>query len=84
MMKYQINDVLRVAKRYNNAKRVYLLVDPLQAKHMPVSPTEAMDMMSVLGDKLAKNYPSAGLIVGFAETATAIASVVAEFFPDCQ
>lgn len=83
-MKYQINDVLRVAKRYNNAKRVYLLVDPLQAKHMPISPTEAMDMMSVLGDKLAKNYPSAGLIVGFAETATAIASVVAEFFPDCQ
>ena len=38
MHPYTAADTLRIAKRYNNPKRSYLLVNPLQAKHIPVSP----------------------------------------------
>lgn len=80
MMEYTAKDTLRIAKRQKNAKRTYLLVNPLQAKHMPVSPTSSLDMMRTLGQKLAKKYPETKLVVGFAETATAIGAVVAGCF----
>lgn len=38
MIRYQEKDILRIAKRINNSRRPYLLVNPLQAKHIPVSP----------------------------------------------
>lgn len=66
-----------LAKRHNNTKRTYLLVNPLQAKHIPVSPTESLKMMTCLGEQVADNYPGAKLVIGFAETATAIAAAVA-------
>lgn len=74
---YTQENTLRVAKRYRNAKRAYLLVNPLQAKHLPVSPAAALDMMEALGRQLAGHYPGASLVVGFAETATAIGAAVA-------
>ena len=77
---YTEKDLLRVAKRFNNAKRTYLLVDPLQAKHIPVSPTRALEMMESLGDLLAK-YPGPRLVIGFAETATAIGAAAASRAP---
>lgn len=84
MNEYTADDVLRLAKRVNNTKRNYLLVNPLQAKHMPVSPSASLKMMRTLGKMLAEKYPETRLIVGFAETATAIGAAVAECFPqDC-
>lgn len=84
MTEYTANDTLRIAKRQKNAKRTYLLVNPLQAKHMPVSPTSSLNMMRTLGQKLAKDYPQTKLVVGFAETATAIGAAVAGCFSeDC-
>ena len=81
---YTAKDTLRLAKRYNNTKRSYLLVNPLQAKHIPVSPTESLNMMNALGKKLSEKYPKTKLIIGFAETATAIGAAVAECFsPNC-
>ena len=77
MKEYNINDVLRIAKRHNNNKRSYLLVNPLQGKHLPISPAAALDMMKTLGDKVASKYPDTKLVIGFAETATAIGAVVA-------
>ena len=77
---YTVKDTLRLAKRYNNTKRSYLLVNPLQAKHIPVSPTESLNMMNALGKKLSEKYPKTKLIVGFAETATAIGAAIAECF----
>ena len=74
---YSAGDLLRIAKRYNNTKRTYLLVDPLQAKHMPVSPLKALDMMNALGAKIKSRYGQGGLVIGFAETATAIGAAVA-------
>lgn len=77
MITYTADDVLRLAKRHHNTKRTYLLVNPLQAKHLPVSPSKSMEMMSCLGKQIAKKHPTARLVIGFAETATAIAATVA-------
>ena len=81
---YTKETTLRVAKRYRNAKRAYLLVNPLQAKHMPVSPTEALTMMRTLGEGLRQEFPGTRLVLGFAETATALgAAVASRLGPDC-
>ncbi len=76
--KYSRDSILKIAKRYNNKKRSYLLVNPLQAKHIPVLPSDSLDMMRTLGNQLYKKYPTINLVIGFAETATAIGAVVAE------
>ncbi len=79
---YKENELLKLAKRYNNKKRTYLLVNPLQAKHIPVRPSESLEMMKQLGAKLYSKYANTKLIIGFAETATAIAACVASCFND--
>lgn len=71
-------DLIRVAKRENNERRRYVLVNTLQGKHVPVLPSASYEMMTALGrvvlpEMRGKNV----LVVGFAETATAIAAVVA-------
>lgn len=81
-MKYTSENILKIAKRYNNSKRSYLLVNPLQAKHMAVNPDKAIDMMDALGNMLAEKYPYNKLIIGFAETATAIGAEVSSCFDD--
>ena len=84
MSKYTENNMLKVAKRFNNTKRTYLLVNPLQAKHLPISPSISLEMMHTLGKDLAKKYPDTKLVIGFAETATAIGVAVASCFSkDC-
>lgn len=80
MKKYNIDELLKIAKRFNNKKRSYLLVNPLQGKHLPVSPSSALEMMKTLGDKLAKKFPDCKLVIGFAETATSIGATVANSF----
>lgn len=78
LTQYKKNDLLTIAKRYNNNKRSYLLVNPLQGKHLAVSPAKALSMMESLGEKVKKKYPETKLVIGFAETATAIALKVAD------
>lgn len=77
MVEYSKEQTLLIAKRYKNEKRTYLLVNPLQAKHMPVCPSKALEMMKILGRKLNKKYVDVNLVIGFAETATAIGAVIA-------
>ncbi len=36
-------ELVRIAKRENNRKRNYLVVNPLQGKHIPVSPGIVME-----------------------------------------
>lgn len=79
---YTEAQLLRLAKRFHNTKRTYLLVDPLQGKHIPVSPRECLTMMRSLGNKLQDEFPQTKLVVGFAETATAIGAAVAECMGD--
>lgn len=83
MKNFTADEVLKIAKRHNNNKRAYLLVNPLQGKHLAVSPTAALEMMKTLGDKVAKKYFSAKLVIGFAETATAIGAMVAASLENC-
>ncbi len=82
MKLYKLDDIMVLGRRYRNAKRSYLLINPLQAKHLPVSPNAALDLMQTVGNHLAENCPDVRCIVGFAETATAISSVAAMCFPD--
>lgn len=77
-MKYIESDLVRIAKRENNTKRNYLVVNSLQGKHMPVSPTKAFEMFDSLADIIKDKYPDEKLLlIGFAETATAIGARVA-------
>lgn len=82
MQNYKEKDLLRTAKRINNNKRPYLLVNPLQAKHVPVSPTKALLMMKSLGELVAEKHSESRLVIGFAETATAIGAAVAKAISD--
>ena len=47
-MEYTEKDLVKIAKRENNPKRNYLVVDPLQGKHIPVVPSKALDLFAAL------------------------------------
>ncbi len=71
-----------VAKRENNKLRSYLLVNKVQAKHVPAKPQDTLSMMNELGEMVKKAYPKERiLVVGFAETATAIGAVMCSHPP---
>lgn len=75
---YTETDLVRIAKRENNNKRNYLVVNRLQGKHIPVRPQEAIGMFQALGDMIEERYQGERLLfVGFAETATAIGASIA-------
>ncbi len=75
---YKEEDLVRIAKRENNKKRTYLVVNALQGKHIPVEPQKAFSMFQELADTLREDYTQERLLlIGFAETATAIGAAVA-------
>ena len=75
---YTEAELVRIAKREYNTRRKYLVVNRLQGKHIPVSPKEALQMFRSLAELIKEAYPSERLLmVGFAETATAIGAAVA-------
>lgn len=77
-MKYSEKDLVSVAKRENNTKRNYLVVNPLQGKHVPVSPAKALGLFTSMAEGLRGKYAGERLLlIGFAETATAIGAQVA-------
>ena len=78
MERFELDDLVRVAKRENNPKRGYLYVNPLQGKHMPSSPSRTLALFSRMADLLEERYSNERLLViGFAETATAIGAAIA-------
>lgn len=76
---YTTFDLIRAAGRDNNKKRPYLLVNPLQGKHVPVSPKKALELFQALGEKVNESLKDGDkvLVIAFAETATAIGTGVA-------
>lgn len=71
-------DLVCIARRENNQKRKYLVVNKLQGKHIPVSPKQAFRMFQELADMVKLQYPDEKLLlIGFAETATAIGAYLA-------
>ena len=74
-----IEDVIKMAKRHNNPKRDFLFVNTILGKHIAVQGRDALMMHRALGDKVYELFKEKGwenkkvLLVGFAETATALA-----------
>ncbi len=67
-----------VAKRQNNTKRSYLVVNKYQGKHIPVNPEKALELFSALAGLVEKRCQGEHLLlIGFAETATAIGEALA-------
>lgn len=74
---YKVEHLIRIAQRENNKKRPYLMVNRLQGKYMPAQPNETLAMFETLAHILRQEYREEQLlIVGFAETATAIGAAV--------
>lgn len=75
---YTEEQLAAVARRENNKKRKYLVVNRLQGKHLPVSPGAALGMFGELAAAAKKQYGGERtLVIGFAETATAIGAAIA-------
>ncbi len=75
---YREKEIVRIAARENNKKRSYLVVNRLQGKHIPASPKEIINMFDSLADEIRDRFDAdKTLIIGFAETATAIGSRLA-------
>ena len=75
---YTENDLVGIAKRENNNKRKYLVVNKIQGKHVPANPKETLKMFDELAKIVKEEYVNEKvLLVGFAETATAIGSRLA-------
>ena len=78
---FKLNDLIGIAERENNTRRNYLIVNNKQAKHVPVSPNEVLYLFNLLAMELKEKYEKEKLvIVGFAETATAVGAAVAVAF----
>ena len=75
---YNEEKLVGIAKRENNNKRKYLVVNKLQGKHVPVSPSQSLEMFRELAALVKDEYKNEKvLVIGFAETATAIGAAVA-------
>ena len=71
-------EIIGIAKRDNNTKRNYLVVNKCQGKHVPIAPDLPLKMFSGLAEAVAKRYQEETLLlIGFAETATAIGETLA-------
>ena len=67
-----------VAKRENNAKRSFMVINRKQAKLVPSSPTEALEQFHKLAEKVRPTLREKKvLVIGFAESATAIGTALA-------
>lgn len=70
--------IIAIAKREHNTKRSFLVVNRYQGKHVPISPDKPFHMFSALADLTAERYRGERLLlIGFAETATAIGETLA-------
>lgn len=58
--------------------RPHLLVSTVLGRHIPVRPCVAIDAAREAASAVVAQAPDIGLVVGFAETATALSAVVAE------
>lgn len=73
-----INDMVKVCKRLNNTKREYLFVNKYLAKHVPVAPFEVLKVYDEFYNEIINQLKGKKniLVVGFAETATALAGYI--------
>lgn len=78
---------INVEHRMNNSKRDFIFVNKSQCKHIPCSPSTMINMCKQLSElvyKYTMNEYYNILVIGFAETATAIAEFTADNLPNCH
>ena len=82
---YAPSDIVNICKRKNNLKRDFLFVNSLQGKHIHVDPAKAFQLYDELVSTIVKsiNYNEKVIVIGFAETATAIGHYIASSLPNC-
>lgn len=77
-----IEKFITVEKRNKNTKRDFLFVNKEQCKHIPCKASDMIDMCKALGEGVAsilkERKSKSCLVIGFAETATAIGQIVAD------
>lgn len=74
-----VDEFIKIAKRHNNSKREFLFVNTLLGKHIATPAKDAINLSNILYTKLRAMFVTNKwtdkkiLLVGFAETATALA-----------
>ncbi len=77
-MEYTEKDLVKIAKRENNTKRKLSGSGSASGKAYSVVPSKALDLFAALADTFREKYKDEKLLlVGFAETATAIGAQAA-------
>lgn len=80
-----LHSIMTVEHRSNNTKRDFLFCNKLQGKHIPVTPSKALDLFDELLYEIAHTLDGYNiLVVGFAETATAIGAHIGEYLTSCR
>lgn len=75
------SELVMLAKRDNNSRRNYLLIDSKQGKHIPADPSHVLKLFRELAGQMKAQYGSEKILfIGFAETATAVGAEVASCF----
>lgn len=78
---YNVNQLISIQKRFNNAKRDFLFVNKMQGKHIATRPRDFMTLCHAMTSEFLANSKvykeSKILVLGFAETATALGAEVA-------
>lgn len=67
-----------------NPKRGFLIVSKVLGRHLPAEPKAMRGAMDVLGQKLPANLPGPIVVLGMAETATALGQGVFAAYLDAQ
>lgn len=75
---FDIDDLIHIAKRTNNKKRDYLFVNKYLGKHIPEKAVTIKKLFTEFAKEISIHIPREEkiLVVGFAETATALAQFV--------
>lgn len=77
-------DTITVEHRSNNPKRDFLFCNRIQGKHIPVNPKLAFELFQDLTDMINNKIGNKKiLVIGFAETATAIGAYIADHLKSC-
>ena len=76
-----IDKLVGMARRENNKKRKNLMVNYFQGKHVPVSGSAALSLFERLAERIEipEGNGEGILVIGFAETATAVGASAAAF-----
>ena len=79
---YSIDKMVSICKRLNNKNRDFLFVNVYQGKHFPQNPINIFKVLDELVENIERKDEKI-LVIGFAETATAIGNYVSAKLKNC-